>query len=90
MTWALAGVAIGIAGAFGATRLLSDLLFGIRATDPYVLCAVSALLFAVALLASYIPARRACAWIRWLLYDTSNCNESQLRCADSECPMLFC
>ncbi len=59
MGWTIAGVLIGIVGAFGATRLLADLLFGIRTTDPFVLSAVSLLLCGVSLLASYIPARRA-------------------------------
>lgn len=56
---ALAGVAIGIAASLAVTRLLSSLLFGVRATDPVTFAAVALLLGAVALLASYIPARRA-------------------------------
>jgi putative ABC transport system permease protein len=59
MAWTIAGVVIGIAGAFAATRLLADLLYGISATDPFVLGAVSLLLCGVSLLASYLPARRA-------------------------------
>jgi putative ABC transport system permease protein len=55
----LIGVGVGIAGAFGLTRFLSSLLFGIKPTDPMIFIAVSPLLVGVALLASYIPARRA-------------------------------
>jgi putative ABC transport system permease protein len=53
------GMAIGLAGAFGTTRVLSSLLFGVRPTDLVTFGGVSILLAAVALLASYIPARRA-------------------------------
>ena len=53
------GIAIGIAGSLALTRTLSSLLFGITATDPLTFAAVIALLIAVALLACYIPARRA-------------------------------
>jgi putative ABC transport system permease protein len=56
---AVLGVVIGIAGSSMITRLLSSLLFGISATDPFTFAAVAALLSLVALLASYIPARRA-------------------------------
>jgi predicted permease len=56
---ALIGVAIGLAGALGLTRFLSGLLYGIKPSDPLTFVAVSALLISVALLASYIPARRA-------------------------------
>ncbi len=55
----LIGVAIGIAGALALTRFLSSLLYGVKPTDPSTFIAVSLLLTAVALLASYIPARRA-------------------------------
>jgi putative ABC transport system permease protein len=53
------GLAIGIAGSFAVTRLLESLLFGVTATDPLTFVAVAAILAAVALLASYLPARRA-------------------------------
>jgi predicted permease len=56
---ALVGVAIGIAAALGLTELMRGLLFGVSAQDPLTFVAVAALLMSVALLASYIPARRA-------------------------------
>jgi len=56
---AVFGVVIGIAASFVTTRLISSLLFGISATAPWTFVGVAALLSAVALLASYIPARRA-------------------------------
>ena len=55
----LLGVAIGIGGSFALTRALSSLLFGVTATDPVTFAAVTLLLVAVALLAGYIPAKRA-------------------------------
>ncbi len=55
----LIGVAIGIAGALGLTRFLASLLYGVKPTDAVTFLAVSLLLTAVALLASYVPARRA-------------------------------
>ncbi len=54
-----AGIVAGLAGAFGVTRLLEASLFGVGATDPATFVGVSILLFAVALVASYLPARRA-------------------------------
>ena len=59
MKWALAGVAAGIFGAFAATRLLAGLLYEVKSSDPFVMAAVAVLLAAVALAASYLPARRA-------------------------------
>jgi putative ABC transport system permease protein len=56
---AITGVAIGIAASLAITRLMSSLLFGVSATDPLTFVGVASLLTAVALLASYIPARRA-------------------------------
>ena len=55
----LLGVAIGIAVAFAATRLMSSLLFGVKAADPLTFTTVPLLLALVALLACYLPARRA-------------------------------
>ena len=53
------GVAIGLLSAFGLTRLMAKLLFGISATDPITFAAVAAFLALVALAACWIPARRA-------------------------------
>jgi putative ABC transport system permease protein len=53
------GVVIGVAASLAITRLMSSLLFGINATDPLTFVGVAVLLSLVALLASYIPARRA-------------------------------
>jgi predicted lysophospholipase L1 biosynthesis ABC-type transport system permease subunit len=54
-----AGLAFGLAAAFGLTRLMSALLFGVSPVDPVTFAAVSIALAAVALVASYLPARRA-------------------------------
>jgi putative ABC transport system permease protein len=59
MALALSGVAIGLAGALMLTRLIRSLLFGVEATDPVTFVGIALLLGLVALLASYIPARRA-------------------------------
>jgi len=59
MMLALIGVAIGLAGAFAVTRLLTTLLFGVTPTDAATFVTVSAGLIVVALFACYIPARRA-------------------------------
>lgn len=55
----LIGVALGATAALAVTRVISNLLFGVTATDPTTFVAVPLLLIAVALLASYLPARRA-------------------------------
>ena len=55
----LAGVGLGVAAAFMLTRFLSSLLFGVAATDPLTFVLTPLLLAAVALAASFIPARRA-------------------------------
>jgi putative ABC transport system permease protein len=55
----LIGIVIGLAGAFALTRLMRTLLFEITATDPLTYISVIGLLTVVALLACYIPARRA-------------------------------
>jgi len=57
----LAGLVIGLGGAFALTRWMQDLLFQVSATDPYTFVGVSILFLMVALAASYIPARRAAA-----------------------------
>jgi putative ABC transport system permease protein len=53
------GVALGLAGAYGATRVLQSLLFGVSTTDPIVFGSAAVTLAAVALAASWIPARAA-------------------------------
>jgi putative ABC transport system permease protein len=59
MRLALIGIAIGLAGAYALTRLMSSLLYGISATDPVTFIVVSAALCVSALTACYVPARRA-------------------------------
>ena len=59
MLLTLIGIAIGVAGSLGLTRLMQTFLFGIGTTDAVTFTGVSALLAAVALFANYIPARRA-------------------------------
>jgi putative ABC transport system permease protein len=56
---ALTGIAIGAAGAFVLTRLMSDLLFEVKPFDPITFAAVSTALAAIAMLAAFVPGRRA-------------------------------
>lgn len=56
-----AGVAIGIMGSFGLTRLIRTMLYGVSATDPLVFAAAAVFLLGISALAAYIPARRAAA-----------------------------
>ena len=59
MKLTLIGVAVGLAGAFALTRVISSLLYGVSATDIVTFATVTLLLIIVSFLASYIPARRA-------------------------------
>jgi putative ABC transport system permease protein len=59
MKLVVVGIVIGLIAAFALTRVMSSLLFGVTATDPATFTLISLLLVAVAVLASYIPARRA-------------------------------
>ena len=59
MRLAAAGAALGVAGAFAATRVMSSLLFGVSPADPATYLVVTAIVLATAMLAAYLPARRA-------------------------------
>jgi putative ABC transport system permease protein len=59
MVLTFGGIAIGVVASLAVTRVMSNLLFGVTATDLTTFVVVSALLATVALVANYIPARRA-------------------------------
>jgi putative ABC transport system permease protein len=59
MKLAAVGIALGLAAAYGATRLLASLLFGVKSDDPSTYVAVAAMVTIVAAVASMVPARRA-------------------------------
>ena len=56
---ALLGVALGLAGALAATRVLASLVYGVSTTDPLTMAATAAILLGAAALASWVPAMRA-------------------------------
>jgi ABC-type antimicrobial peptide transport system permease subunit len=58
---ALGGIVLGVAGSVGLTRLLTSMLFGVKAIDPVTFTLAAMLFLVVAFAASYIPARRAAA-----------------------------
>jgi putative ABC transport system permease protein len=59
MALAVVAVAVGVLGALGAARVLQSQLFGVTTTDPVVFVSVPLVVLTVALLATYVPARRA-------------------------------
>jgi len=59
MGLALAGVVVGLGAAWGVSRLMESLLFGVKPRDPIVFVSVPVALIAVALLSVWLPARRA-------------------------------
>jgi putative ABC transport system permease protein len=59
VTLAMIGVLVGIAGAFGITRVIASLLYNVTPTDPISFGGVAIFLTVIAFLASYLPARRA-------------------------------
>jgi putative ABC transport system permease protein len=59
MMLALIGVALGLVGAFGLTRLMTTMLFGVAPTDPATFVIIAGLLIGIALVACYVPGRRA-------------------------------
>jgi ABC-type antimicrobial peptide transport system permease subunit len=59
MRLASVGTALGLAGAYGLTRLLAKFLFGVKSSDPLAFSIVAVTLIVVTLLAAFVPARRA-------------------------------
>jgi putative ABC transport system permease protein len=59
MTFVAIGIALGLSGAWALTRVIANLLFGVRATDPLTFAGCALLLSIIALFACYLPARRA-------------------------------
>jgi ABC-type antimicrobial peptide transport system permease subunit len=59
LTLAVAGLLLGLAGAIGVTRLMQTLLFNVHPADPATMVSVAAVIAGVAVVACYVPARRA-------------------------------
>ena len=59
MMLTIIGIAAGLLGAFGLTRLMATMLFSVKPTDPITFTAVALILLLIALIACYIPGRRA-------------------------------
>ncbi len=59
MRLAVIGLVVGLVGALATTRVMTDLLFGVEATDPLTFAGIALLLTGVAFVASWLPARKA-------------------------------